>query len=307
VIPVRAVSIGGRAVSYIPMIKRAAVILCVSLFASLAAGAPPGSVPEAPAPDPNAWPDKALAVLIEHNPWAMVIGADTPRVVVFDDGTVIRRTPSKGASQRYLAVSKLAASELNDLRSALRPSASFWDLKDQYNVAPNVTDMVTTELVVYSEGRFKRVEVYGYAPEEWKPPAFTMMPSKQIADALPAEFDRLCHLLVDLAPRDEVQWSPKYVEVMIWPYEYSPDKPLEWPSGWPGLTSPMAFQRGDSYSLIVPGSKLAALEAFVARRGERQAVRIGGKKWAIAYRPVMPGGKWARDIAEREAAAAAAH
>lgn len=38
--------------------------------------------------DPFAGP-KPLAVLIQSDPWAMVIGSDTPRVAIYENGRVI--------------------------------------------------------------------------------------------------------------------------------------------------------------------------------------------------------------------------
>lgn len=247
-------------------------------------------------PSPDAWPTEPLAVLIVHDPWAMVIGADTPRAELFGDGTVIRLDVSNESRPRLL-VSRLTAPELARVKAAIEPSARFWRLNDEYNLQPNVTDLPTTELVIAGGGRFKRVFVYGYAPDAWKPPAYTILPGRSEGDSLPRDVDRICRLLVSLKPANEVAWSPRYMEVMLWPYEHSPDVPMEWPERWPDLSSRMAFARGNSYSLILPGSELPALEAFVAKRGERQAVSLGGKKWSIAYRPVMPGGTWAEKIA----------
>lgn len=252
-----------------------------------------GTLQGVEAPASGAWPEEPLAVLIEHNPWAMVIGAGTPRAEIFTDGTIIRLDAGGPARKPQLLVSQLTPAELARVKKAIRPAASLWRLKDDYNLAPNVTDRLTTELVVSDGKRMKRIQIYGYSADERQGGMAKVL-------FLPREVDRICRLLIALKPAHEVAWSPRYVEVMIWPYEYSPDEPLDWPEHWPALTSPMAFQQGDSWSLILPGAELPALEAFVAQRGERQAIRNGGKKWAIAYRPVMPGGRWAREIATRQ-------
>jgi len=261
-----------------------------------------GRAQSTPSPASDAWPEEPIAILIEHDPWAMVIGADIPRVSIYADGTVIRLEKGSPTRKAQLFVSQLKGDEWERVRKAIHPAESFWELRDEYNVAPNVTDLITTELVVTEDERFKRIQAYGYSAEAWTPPAQTIMLKEDAkSDSLPREFDRICLALATLKPNNERVWSPRYVEVMIWPYEYAPDESLEWPARWPNLTSPMAFQRGASYSLILPGSELSALEAFVARRGQRQAIQISGRKWAIAYRPVMPGGTWASEIAERQA------
>jgi len=259
-----------------------------------------GTLQGVEAPAAGAWPEEPMAVLIEHNPW---FGDDTPRAEIYKDGIIIRLDPGDQTHKPRLLVSQLTPPELVRVKKAIRPAASFWRLKDRYDLAPTVTDLMTTELIVSEGKRSKQVMVYGYAPGGWKPPASTSFydPTAK-ADRLPREVGRISRLLIALKPAHEVVWAPRYGEVMIWPYEYSPDEPLDWPAHWPALTSPMAFQRGDDWSLILPGSELPALEAFVAQLGERQAIRLGGKKWAISYRPVMPGGRWAREIATRQQA-----
>jgi hypothetical protein len=244
-----------------------------------------------PQPRADAWPSELLAVLIEHNPWAMVIGADTPRVSLFADGTVIRLEPQGEKTAPRLMVSQLTAAELAKVRSAVRPAAAFWKLEKHYNVVPGVTDQMTTELVVYDGKRFNDVSVYGYSSV------------KDASDRVPAEFERLCKLLIALKPRHAVPWQPRWLEVMVWPYEHSPGAPLTWPAKWPNFKSRLAFpQKGEMCSLILPGSEERALREFLAGRGERQAVAIDGKKWSVEYRPVMPGSRVAQTVAERLAA-----
>jgi hypothetical protein len=217
----------------------------------------------------------------------MVVGADTPRVSLFADGTIIRLEPRSETAAARLMVAQLTPAELAAVRTALRPNDGFWRLESRYRVA-EMTDMKTTELVVYDGKRFKDVSVYGYTPEQ---PAGVRQP--------PAEVDRICKLLVSLKPRNAVPWTPRWLEVIVWPYEHSPEAPLPWPSKWPTLKSRMAFTQANISSIILPGSEEQALREFLARRGERQAIGIGGKKWTAVYRPVMPGGRVAQAIAAR--------
>lgn len=253
-----------------------------------------------PNPPADAWPAQPMAVLIEHNPWLMVIGSDTPRVEVFTDGTVLRLEQPAGR-EPHITVGRLTPKELAVVQRALTPRWYFWRLKEHYDIQPNVTDMITTELIVRAGSRTKRVAVYGYSPEPWTPPASTVMNRVVRADRLPREFDRLCKTLLQVKVRNTAVWAPRYVEVMIWPYDHSPEEPLPWPSQWPDLDDRMAFQRGDSWSLILPGADLEELRDFLRLLRERQAVEIGGKKWSISYRPVMPGGAWAQRISRRAA------
>src|SRR5438105_4353566 len=180
-------------------------------------------------PNAHAWPDEPVAVLIEHDPWAMVIGADTPRAEVFRDGTVLRLDVGDRSRPPQLLVSQLTATERDHLLNVIGPSWTFWRMRDEYNLAPNVTDMITTELIVSDGNRLKRIQVYGYAPEEWHPPAYTILPRNKTADSLPSEVDRICKVLATLKPHHEVPWEPRYIEVMMWPYDHSREQPLPGP------------------------------------------------------------------------------
>jgi hypothetical protein len=57
-----------------------------------------------------------LVLLTEYNPWAMVIGSDSPTFALYGNGTVIWR--AEGRSGKYMTVA-LAPSEVAELfRSA---------------------------------------------------------------------------------------------------------------------------------------------------------------------------------------------
>src|SRR5262249_15597126 len=84
-------------------------------------------------------------------------------------------------------------------------------------------------------------------------------------------------------------WLPDFIEVMIWPYEYAPDKDLIWPKSWPGTRDPTTVSRGDMYSLFIASTHYNDLVDFLARRRQQQAIRIDGKKWAVSLRFPFPG------------------
>lgn len=245
----------------------------------------------------SAWPSEPIAAVMELNPWAMVLGADLPLVEIYSDGTVLRADPMSATDRGFL-VSQLTAQEMKAIRSFLKSSSSFWELEEAYDLSPNVTDQPTTEVILAKEGRQKRVAVYGYSLGTVETPAFTRFPRSGNPDRLPGVLDRLARTLASVNPSNSVPWQPRYIEVMIWPYEYSPEEPIAWPSDWPAPESADVLPRGDSYSVILPGTELADLRMLVAQRREKQAVAFAGKKWAIAYRLVMPGGEVERRLIE---------
>jgi hypothetical protein len=268
----------------------------VVLAAALLARATPAAFDGVDSPDSTAWPEEPAAMLIEHDPWAMVIGADLPLVEVYADGTVLRADAGNTRDPGYL-VSQLAPREMERLRESIGPTKELLALRDYYDSRPNVTDQPTTQLVLSAGETSKSVSVYGYALGTVDTPAYTVIAGGEKGDEVPREFDRVARLLAALAPRHELPWKPRYIEVMLWPYDHSPDLPMSWPADWPSVGSPLTFARGNSYSVVLPGSELARLRDYVERRGERQAVLWNGGKWSIGYRLVMPGSALAAQIA----------
>ena len=108
-----------------PMRPRVAVLACVALL-RLGAAAPF---------DPFAGP-KPLAVFIQSDPWAMVLGADTPRVAVYENGDVIF-VKQVGDRLSYHHVT-LGKSDLDRLRARIAPVLALKDVKPWYNMAPGV-------------------------------------------------------------------------------------------------------------------------------------------------------------------------
>ncbi len=227
---------------------------------------------------------KPLAVIIQTNPWAMVIGADTPRVAVYEDGTVIYLKTSGGDAEYRTKV--LSASGLADFLERLTAVAQLKDLKADYQPRPRVSDQPSTLFYLRVANRELSTSVYGL-----RAPVAKDTDHARIADqpgAPPRELLELHSYLCSLDFADSQAWTPRYVEAMIWPYEYAPDASIAWPATWPGLASSRAIKRGDAYSIFLDGDALPELQKLLGTRREKGAVEIGGKKWAVSYRYVFP-------------------
>ncbi|HEV2607046.1 MAG TPA: hypothetical protein VGT79_03595, partial [Xanthomonadaceae bacterium] len=105
-------------------------------------------------------------MLVEQNPWAMVIGADLPSVVVYSDGTVLRADPNSRKEPTYL-VSQIRGNEWNRLLQSIGPTPAFDVLKENYSMS-GPTDRPTTAVVLFGKGGRRSVSVYGYstAPQD---------------------------------------------------------------------------------------------------------------------------------------------
>jgi hypothetical protein len=267
-------------------------VLLLSAFAGSGAIAHSQAVEGIPHPNANAWPERQVAMLIQYSPFPSLTG-DSPRIVLYDDGTILRGEISPSGEMQYL-VSALTPVELRDLLQSIGPASAFRALKETYNLAPDVADLLTVGLTLSDHAGVNTVEVIGYSLDG---PAH--MSGSLRADSLPKEFDRLCKLLMSVKPRNVVPWVPKYVEVMILPNPNSTELAPQWPAKWPSLTDRLAFRRGDSYSLMLNGSDLPEFRALVS---QSRTVEIGGKKWMISFQTVMPGGTWAKRIEARRQA-----
>jgi hypothetical protein len=227
----------------------------------------------------------------------MVIGSDTPRVAVYENGDVIF---VKRVNDRlvYHHVT-LATDELEKVREQLKPVLALKDLKPGYNILPNATDQPQAMFYLRAGEREVATSVYGLMATGTKLPAYTEFPKGPKATVPPDELLKLHKWLCELDYPNSKKWTPKYVEVMLWDYSYAPDESIRWPEDWPSLNTERAIQRGDSYSIFLDGSLLPKLREFLVTRKETGAVEIERKKMAASYRFVFPGERaWREAFAE---------
>lgn len=228
----------------------------------------PATVPASQAaPQPGAGAEP-LVVLIAYDPWAMVIGSDTPRFVLYDDGVVIYRTDAGHYSAR------LTPDQVATFNASLRPDA-LAERAGTYT-AVNATDQPTTDILVRRKAGYARVSVYG------------SLRSPFARAATPDEFLDAYERLAAFESPGAIPWLPEAVEVMIWPYEYAPDESIVWPETWPGVDHADTVQRGDSHSLYIPAAEYPELRDFLRTRREKGAVLIDGRKWIAQVRLPFP-------------------
>jgi hypothetical protein len=212
-------------------------------------------------------------MLTEFNPWAMVVGSDSPTFVLYENGTVIYLKDRK-----YLSA-KLPETEVDQFISSLRRD-SLTKLADSYTIS-NWTDQPTNVLLIRTEDKnYKKISVYGnIRPGNAKTPCALALPTA-LSSAL------LQVLRYDNA--NSSPWMPEYIEVIVWPFEYAKGKAADWPIQWPGISDSKTLKRKNTYSLFIPESQNEELKKFIAHLKPTQAVRIDNKKWAISTRLPFP-------------------
>jgi hypothetical protein len=234
---------------------------------------------------PEAGNPKTLIVLVERDPWLMVIGSDSPSFALYDDGEAIYWTKTG-----YKSV-KLDKADLARLIGRL--DLGTLACLDEYYDAASATDQPTEVLTIFNGDKRSSVSVYG------------SMKSTSVRSKTPKAFITSYDILHAFQRPDARDWLPEKVEVMVWPYAYAPEASIVWPKGWPALDDPGTVKRGDSYSIFLPSSDYPALTSFLRDRKEKGAVEIGGKKWAVSTRFPFAGEKgWMRSRSKDAAASA---
>ncbi len=219
---------------------------------------------------------KPKVVFVEHDPWAMVVGSDSPSFVIYEDGLVIfRNSNPKGPAYLQENFSK------RELKAFLRllPAESDWaNLKDHYELADG-TDQPDNVLSVWEGGRMKRIQIYG-----------AIRRNMELLEGLPKPLQNVMKKIINFDVKRARLWVPGKIELMIWPYEYAPEKSLNWPEGWPDLKSPETKKRGENgYSLFIDMGRAKELDGLLGQLKEKQALLINAKKWAVSYRMPFPG------------------
>ncbi|WP_445145049.1 hypothetical protein [Dyella sp. Tek66A03] len=221
-----------------------------------------------------------LLVVVEFDPWSMVLGADSPRVAIYENGDAI--FVGKDGKDPGYRFKRLTAQELEDVRQQAGRVFRSPELKQHYDMR-GFTDQPVAEFYLHDAKGSVATEVDGLdcAPSNPSPRGRNVTPPPQAVLDLNAS---LCSL--DF-PGSE-KWSPPYAEVMIWDNNYAPGSSIPWPKNWPGLDSSRTIRRGKDYSIFLDGAMLPQLNAFVHGIPQKSAVAIGGRKMSVSIRIPFP-------------------
>ncbi|TWT85570.1 hypothetical protein Pla123a_03770 [Posidoniimonas polymericola] len=212
---------------------------------------------------------RPLLVIQERDPWRMVMGSDSAKFVLYDDGSIIylRSEPIPGDpfARRTVADAKAQVEKLLGFDIATA--------EDNYELTWT-TDQVTT--TVWTPA--KQIRIYGNWRER---PA---RGDREQWATLPAELRQALTRIEEQREAEGKPWLPESIEVMLWPYGNAPQESIVWPAAWPGLDAPTTLNRENLYLVFMPSELLPDLQKFLAARKRKGAVLIGGKKMSAAYR-----------------------
>ena len=248
------------------MLRQYQPLLCLLILFSISAVANPST-------KDNTLGFQPVVMLTEFNPWAMVVGSDSPTFVLYENGTVIY------LKERKYFSAKLTRAEADAFVTTLGPEG-LTKLKDSYTIS-EWTDQPTNVLLVRTDDKnYKKISVYGNI----RP----LVAKTEESLPLPTELSSAFRQVLKYENANSSPWVSEYIEVIIWPFEYAKGKAADWPTEWPGIADPKTVKRKETYSLFLPESQSKVLANFIAHLKPTQAVKIDNKKWAISTRFPFP-------------------
>ncbi len=126
---------------------------------------------------------KPIAVLIQTNPWRMVIGSDTPLIAVYENGQVLYLRRDEDNTSKYLH-KQLDSTEFDSVKNTLASFGDYENMNSYYNLTPNVTDQPETKIYLSYDDVDFVTSVYGLRVSDTKLRSFTAFDDNLKSDEL---------------------------------------------------------------------------------------------------------------------------
>lgn len=215
---------------------------------------------------------RPLIVLLETDPWLMVIGSDVPSFVLYEKGQIIYKVIKRRKAKLYEAT--LSKDELSKVITMFSISDSIYALDDREIVISNATDQPSNNLYL-NITQEKMISLYGYLDEESR---------KYAPKVFLSVYDKIKAYRSDSAK----EWLPKKIELMFGDYDHAP-KSRPWIIGFPDLNSSTTIKRDkDSYSVFIDKEQFEEFKAYYLKAKEKEAIEINGRKMAVYIRFPFP-------------------
>lgn len=228
----------------------------------------------------------AVVLLYEYNPWAMVVGSDSPTFALYDDGLLIFTRTNQEGRPEYASLT-LSEKERDEFLAAL-PVKQFNELLNEYEMDTR-TDQPVSVLSVGDRTGLKSVRVYGNL-------------QRSVTADDPQAFVEIYRKLKSFDDPRAARWMPEKVELMLWPYDNA-GTPLPWPKGWPDTQHPTTKKRATdataiNYSIYLTPAQYESLKKQV-ERASADALLINKRKWAFSFRFPFPNeASWHKNAAD---------
>ena len=216
-----------------------------------------------------------IVVLIETDPWLMVIGSDVPTFALYENGQIIyKKVVDK--KWKYFEV-------LNDRETTQKIIKSFGItdslMKQQdFIEASSWTDQ-PTNIMLLNFDTVRQISVYGRIRET----------KNEAREKVPKDYLTVFDNIIKFESDKAKEWLPDTFEVMATKYNYSPEKPLKWNKDWNDIKSSSTVKRSDDlFSIYLDKKYFDDFIKLLKSMKEKQAVEINGEKYSLTYRLPFP-------------------
>lgn len=216
-----------------------------------------------------------VIVLIETDPWLMVIGSDTPTFALYENGQIIYRKTIDN-SYKYFEIN-YDSEKTQDLIYSFGITGDLMSLSD-YIDSSDRTDQPTNILILNFD-ILREINVYGNLRDK----------KSEARDKTPKEYLMVYDNILKFEDKSAKEWIPEAIEVMATNYNHSPEKPLKWNSDWNDINSPTTIKRNDFlYSIYLEKKYFDDFIKLLSKLKQKQAVEINGTKYSLTYRLPFP-------------------
>jgi hypothetical protein len=222
-----------------------------------------------------------LFVFTYLDPWLEVYGSDSPKFVLYEDGTLIFdkcREADNPYSCSYRTV-KFSSNEIADILEKLR-STAFYSFADKYvpDMSNSVVSDLTTRVLVMrrQDGNYKKIWTYG---------TLTGGKSGFAAEGVPAALIDIVEFAASYDSSKAVDLDPEYFEVIFEPYYDDSSKNIKWPKNLPGLTDPktITHKKYGRLSMLLDSSLFKpVIQIAKKQRRSGSAILLNSKRWKLA-------------------------
>jgi len=218
---------------------------------------------------------RPIVVLIETDPWLMVVGSDVPTFALYENGQII---------YRKIVGKKWKFFETSNSRETTQKIIQSFGIKDSlmkqrdYIEASSWTDQPTNILLLNFD-TVRQISVYGQLRNL----------ENEARQKTPKDFLTVYDNIIKFDVDSAKEWLPDSFEVMATNYSYSPEKPLKWNNEWNDIKSSSTIKRGeDLYSIYLDKKYFDDFIELLKSMKEKQAVEINGEKYSLTYRLPFP-------------------
>jgi hypothetical protein len=215
-----------------------------------------------------------IIVLIETDPWLMVIGSDVPTFALYENGQIIYKKVV-GKRWKYFEITNNRENTQKIIKSfGITDSL----MKQQEYLEVSKSTDQPSNILLLNFDTLRQISVYG-----------DLRTTNEARQKTPKDFLTVFENIIKFEDSKAQEWLPDTFEVMATKYGYSPVKPLKWNNEWNDIKHNTTVNRGDDlFSIYLDKKYFHDFIKLLKSMKKKQAVEINGEKYSLTYRLPYP-------------------